>query len=244
MHKNFFYITGSLIIIFAFIPVFIYGIFNPGVYLPALFGIYLIFVPRLSKLITYHKVKIFIWILTIILLSIFFIMLIIMIYQSNQPVNEQSKTVIVLGCEVRGEEPSLMLKTRLDTAQRYLTEHKDAVCIVTGGLGDNAYITEAECMKRYLVTAGISEDRIYLDNFSENTEQNLQNASQIIKNNKLDRNTVIITDAYHTYRAMLYAKKFDLIPTPYASHAPFFLQQSYWIRDMLGLIKYIITNGN
>ena len=43
--------------------------------------------------------------------------------------------VVVLGCKVNGTTPSLMLTKRLETAKRYLDEHPDKVCIVSGGRG-------------------------------------------------------------------------------------------------------------
>ena len=63
--------------------------------------------------------------------------------------------VIVLGCQVKGERPSLMLTGRMDAAIRYLQDHPDVLCVVSGGKGDGEMITEAECMFRYMTARGI-----------------------------------------------------------------------------------------
>ena len=59
------------------------------------------------------------------------------------------KTVLVLGCQVRGTEPSLMLTRRLEAAYQYLTQYPDAVCVVSGGQGDDEDIPEGEAMEQY-----------------------------------------------------------------------------------------------
>ena len=52
--------------------------------------------------------------------------------------------MVVLGCKVNGEEPSLMLRRRLECAMEYLAENPQADCVVSGGMGDNESYTEAQ----------------------------------------------------------------------------------------------------
>ena len=68
--------------------------------------------------------------------------------------------LIVLGCAVRGERVSLTLKLRLDAALEYLEHSPNTAVIVSGGKGDGENISEAEAMKRYLVSHGIDEGRM------------------------------------------------------------------------------------
>ena len=51
--------------------------------------------------------------------------------------------VIVLGCEVKGNRPSLMLTGRMEAAAAYLREHPGARCVVSGGRGEGEKISEA-----------------------------------------------------------------------------------------------------
>ena len=46
-------------------------------------------------------------------------------------------TVIVLGCQVRGTEPSLTLQRRVDAAADYLRAHPQARCVASGGQSDD-----------------------------------------------------------------------------------------------------------
>lgn len=120
---------------------------------------------------------------------------------------EKGATVVVLGCEVRGETPSQALKNRLDAAYSYLTENPDSKAVLSGGQGDNENISEAECMYRYLTEMGISEDRLYKEDKSATTYENIKFSMEIIKNNKLSKDLAIVTDWYHEYRASLIAKR-------------------------------------
>lgn len=76
----------------------------------------------------------------------------------------ENATVVVLGCRAYGSRPSIMLASRLDAAYEYLTEHPDAICIVSGGQGPDESMPEAECMYLYLTDRGIAPERIYQEN--------------------------------------------------------------------------------
>lgn len=60
------------------------------------------------------------------------------------------ENVIVLGCGVRGEDPTRMLRQRIESARVYLIEFPDSVAVVSGGQGAGESVSEAECMRRYL----------------------------------------------------------------------------------------------
>ena len=84
-----------------------------------------------------------------------------MIANMNEaPEKDGSRTVIVLGCQVRRDGPSLMLSRRIDAAYNYLSVDEKADCIVSGGKGDNEHISEAEAMYESLVNDGIAQSRI------------------------------------------------------------------------------------
>ena len=85
------------------------------------------------------------------------------------------EVLIVLGTTVNGTEPSPMLKQRLDAAVQYLNTYPDAICIVTGGKGDEHNLSEAQCMFNYLTAAGIDAARITMEDRATSTVENLQN---------------------------------------------------------------------
>ena len=89
----------------------------------------------------------------------------------NPPTKET--TVIVLGCQVKETGPSRMLRERLDAAYEYLTENPDAKCILSGGKGVDEPESEAMCMYKYLTARGIDEKRLYIEDKSTSTKENL-----------------------------------------------------------------------
>lgn len=99
---------------------------------------------------------------------------------------DEQLTVMVFGCYVRGEEPGRTLTTRLDAALSLLKRYPNADCIVSGGQGSNEAISEAEAMRRYLVSRGIAEERITLEDRSTNTSENLEYTFAILTGSESD----------------------------------------------------------
>lgn len=110
--------------------------------------------------------------------------------------------VIVLGAAVYGKKPSTTLHRRLDRAIRYLNGNPRAKAVVSGGQGEGEDISEAECMRRYLLENGIGPDRILTEDQSTSTKENLAFSKKAIKADGGDvSNVVIVSSAYHLYRA-------------------------------------------
>ena len=123
----------------------------------------------------------------------------------------------------------------------YLAAHPQTVCIATGGKAEGENITEAECIKNELVKKGIDSERIICENKAVDTDTNLEYSAKIIEERGLDKNIVIVTESYHQMRGALYAKRFGLNPTAVSSHTPFALQCSAWVREMIGLVKFVLV---
>lgn len=158
----------------------------------------------------------------------------VMIFAANQKAPANS-TCIVLGCMVYGEKPSRMLNDRCEAAYEYMKKNPKASCIATGGQGKREDISEAEAICRILTNKGISGDRIYLEDESTDTYENLQNAAKIIEENHLSKNVAVTTNSFHIYRGEIYAKLSGL--TPYAVSAPTYLIMlpGYWAREILAV---------
>ena len=108
---------------------------------------------------------------------------------SNEP--EKTDLIVVLGCQVRGETPSRMLRHRLDTAYEAMQKHPDALCVVSGGKGSDELISEAEAMRRYLVEKGADESRIVMEDKSTNTFENIKFSFEITDKLGYDRDITI-----------------------------------------------------
>lgn len=129
------------------------------------------------------------------------------IYGSRDNADYSEKTVIVLGCGIRGERVSVGLAKRLDKAAEYHKNNPDAVIIVSGGQGPQEDIPEALAMKRYLVDKGIAEDKIIMEDKSTSTITNFRYSREIMEERGMSLSSVVfVTNGYHVYRAASYAK--------------------------------------
>ncbi|MGN1411627.1 MAG: YdcF family protein [Oscillospiraceae bacterium] len=164
----------------------------------------------------------------------------IMIFKMNNHPKEPTN-IIVLGCKVKGTRPSLMLKRRLDTAYKYLTENEDVIVIVSGGQGNDEQISEAQCMKEYLVSNGISESRIIMEDKSTSTYENFKYSKQILQEHNLPTDTItIVTDGYHQLRASMIAKKLDFNTYNISAYTSWFLVPTYFVREWFGVAYQFI----
>lgn len=159
----------------------------------------------------------------------------IMVYKMNNYPSEPNN-IIVLGCKVKGTKPSLMLKRRLDTAYEYLIKNEDVIAIVSGGKGDDEQISEAQCMKEYLVNKGISESRIIMEDKSTSTYENFKYSKQILQENNLPTDTItVITDGYHQLRASMIAKKLEFKTNSISAYTSWYLVPTYFVREWFGV---------
>ncbi len=111
---------------------------------------------------------------------------------------------IVYGAGLKGEEPGVTLKKRLDKTIEYMNELPMSVCIVSGGQGADEPMPEADVMRNYMVRNGIDEDRIFLEDKASNTIENIKNSYAIIEDKGLNKEGIVsVSNAFHIPRIKL-----------------------------------------
>lgn len=160
------------------------------------------------------------------------------LYGRNDNATYDEKTVIVLGCGIRGERVSVGLAKRLNKAYEYHLQNPDAVIIVSGGQGPQEDIPEALAMKRYLVSKGVPEDRIIMEDKSTSTITNFKYSHEIMKEKGLpDDSVVFVTNGYHVYRGASYAKAEGLTVTHLGTDIIWYTIPMNYLREMLAVMK-------
>ena len=160
------------------------------------------------------------------------------IYGNIDNADYTEKTVIVLGCGIRGEKVSVGLARRLDKAYEYHTQNPEAVIIVSGGQGPQEDIPEALAMKRYLTEKGVPEEKIIMEDKSTSTITNFKYSHEIMKEKGLsDDSVVFVTNAYHVYRGASYAKAEGLTVTHLGTDIIWYTIPMNYLREMLAVIK-------
>ena len=173
---------------------------------------------------------------------IFAILESLIVISMKQKPDYNCEYVIVLGCQVRRDGPSLMLRRRLDAACSYLSADTKADCIVSGGKGDNEHISEAEAMYEALVNDGISENRITKEDKSSSTYENLLFSKQILEDSGKPLRIAIVTDGFHQWRARLQAESFGYDVKCVSAATPWYLVPVYWVREWFAL-SYLFVFG-
>lgn len=157
---------------------------------------------------------------------------------------EEEAVVLVFGCRTYGMVPGQTLKGRLDKALNILEDNTAAVCIVSGGRGSNETVAEAVAMKNYLAGRGINRERIFIEDKSHNTAENLKYIKQLLDANELnDRNIICVSSIYHLPRIRMMAERNNISVTTVPSdiHNVFFTF-SDTVREYMAWVKAIIFN--
>lgn len=158
--------------------------------------------------------------------------MVLMGIQAGHRPTEGDCTVIVLGCQVsRDGSPTVMLDDRIDAAYRYLSEHPESRCVASGGQNDNEPISEASCIRNTLVARGIHPDRIYLEDRSRSTEENLTFSAELIRKEGLPTRVAIASDNFHQLRAAVWARRGGLDPWSIGCVTWWPLSPGYWARE-------------
>ncbi|MGN0778940.1 MAG: YdcF family protein [Aristaeellaceae bacterium] len=156
---------------------------------------------------------------------------------NHVPATDDYDAIVVLGAQVKPDGSlSLQLQWRLDAAYDAWTK-KNVQIVTCGAQGANEPAPEAQVMRDYLMTKGVPEDMILVDDTSFNTWQNINHAAELLSGYDV-RTVLIVTSDYHLPRAMAIAEDEGLQATGLGAQT---LPQ-YWIknygREALAWIKY------
>ena len=213
-----------------------------GLAVAALLFLYALFMPKVHRLIAEwsgHKIKK--WLVRGVfgLIGLIAVLVVIesacMISAATKKADEGA-TVVVLGCRVYGERASLMLIERLDAAYEYLTEHEESMCVLSGGQGPGESISEAECMYRYLVAKGIDPKRLYKEDKSTDTRENLTYSKKLIEEQGLNPVIAITTSEFHEYRAGQIAKSLGMEYGAVSGKTAIWLFPTYYVRELYAIL--------
>jgi len=173
-----------------------------------------------------------------------FIVLQGLIISSAHTEEAEVDALIVLGAGLRNDAPSMILRTRLNAAIRYLESRGDTPIIVSGGLGEGATITEAEAMYQYLSARGVDESLIWKEEESTSTRENLAYSLAVMEENGLDvenAKIAIVSNEFHLYRAKLIAGKAGVEAVGVAAATPGLdLRVLYFFREALALANEVL----
>jgi uncharacterized SAM-binding protein YcdF (DUF218 family) len=178
------------------------------------------------------------WFLVVGVSFIFIESLVISEFGTNDSQIHDIDSIVVLGAGLQGSKLSETLKQRLDASLNYISSNEAIPIILSGGQGPGEDFPEAEAMRDYIVSKGISKERITLESKSTTTEENLLFSSVILKNKGfINPRIIIVTSDYHMFRAKLIAKTVGFVAYGISSKSPLYHKINYMIREYFAIIK-------
>ncbi len=192
------------------------------------------------KLLLHQKVRRYLLLLVILIVAVVEIP-IITVGHLTKPV--PSDTIIVLGAKLIGDQPSTMLRLRLDEAINLYNQGFAPTIIVSGAQGLDEITTEATVMRHYLIANSIPAEKIYLEDKSYNTHQNLLNAKNIMREHGF-RHAIIVSNASHIRRSLVLAQQLGIEAS--GSAAPMadntYLTVKQYAREGAAMLSLLVFN--
>lgn len=134
------------------------------------------------------------------------------ISEAKKDYKEELDYLFVLGGLIIGEDtPSEHLMKRIEKAASYLKENPDTAAVTCGGcFRKGQKKSEALIIKEHLVSMGINEDRIILEDKSTTTNENFKFGKKIVEAHSgkefYELNVGFLSSDYHLFRAGIIAK--------------------------------------
>ena len=107
--------------------------------------------------------------------------------------------------------------------------------IMSGGQGPGEDIPESEAMAAYAVDQGVDDKRIITEQKSVSTEENLMFSKELI--DKENAKIVIVTTAYHVFRALILAKQQGIKCVGFGAKTKWYFTLNALIREFVGYLQ-------
>lgn len=118
---------------------------------------------------------------------------------------KDAEYALVLGCGIKGDQPSDMLYDRLIKAVELMKKNKELTLILSGDNSGSQY-NEVGVMHKFMVDNGIDDERLIDDNFGFSTGESMENYCA----RYADKKVIIITQPFHLYRALFISEKLGI----------------------------------
>lgn len=149
--------------------------------------------------------------------------------------SREADYIIVLGSGIIGKKVTPLLAARIEKGIRLLQYNPNAMMIMSGGQGVGEDIPESEAMAAYAIDKGVDTKRILLEQKSVSTEQNLLFSRNLIE--KETPKIIIVTTAYHVFRALILARKQGMRCVGFGSKTKWYFTLNALIREFMGYLS-------
>lgn len=150
----------------------------------------------------------------------------------------ETEYIIVLGCSIlKDGSVTPLLRGRLDAAiAAWEAGGRAAKIITSGGQGADEVISESQAMANYLLSCGVPQDAILLENKSTTTEENLAFSQAIMDARGGSSHCTIATSSYHCLRAAMFARRANMNVSCVGGRTAGFYYPAAFFREYVALI--------
>ena len=141
---------------------------------------------------------------------------------TKETVEDDYDCILILGCGVRGNSPSLMLADRLSKGLELYQNGASQKLLMSGDHGKDDY-DEVNVMKDFAIESGVDSKDVFMDHAGFSTYESMYRAKEVFEANKI----LIVTQEYHLYRAVYDARALGLDAYGVAADAVDYVGQTY-----------------
>lgn len=157
----------------------------------------------------------------------------------------EGNVYIVFGAKLKEDGPTKTLAARLKRAAELLESDENGIIIVSGGQGPDEQTTEAECMRDYLISLGVSREKIITETRARNTKENIEYSVKLIDDMGLsDRRIVCVSSDTHIPRIRLMCNRAGVeasyVKSETSKNAYLF---TTLVREYLSYVKMLVMGG-
>lgn len=145
--------------------------------------------------------------------------------------------VFVLGYQLEDNQMTSTLISRVDKAYEYAKKNDDSIIIVSGGITRNNKVSEASLMKNALMSYGLDEDRIIVEENSKDTIENIKYCKNLISSGE---EVVIISSHYHCARIKLIANEQGLDVKTIGASCPIHLLMNQLMIEKIAILGILL----
>ena len=147
--------------------------------------------------------------------------------------------IIIHGAGLNGEEPTPLLRGRIDKAlELWSAQGCSAILVPSGGQGSDEVISEAEAMSRYMLRLGVPREAILPEDQSTTTMENVIFAKKLLEARQTTPyRCAFVTSDYHVFRTALYASHVGLKGDGVGSRTASYYFPTAFIREFIAITK-------
>lgn len=124
---------------------------------------------------------------------------------------QKADAIIVMGAAQYRGHPSPVLKARLDHAVGLWRRGLAPRLLLTGGIGEGDSASEAAVGRTYVVSLGVPDSAVLLENEGRTSSQSLRRAADLLHARRLTT-AVVVSDPFHMLRLEILGRRYGIHP--------------------------------